>query len=211
MAYVALSRSPIHVREVQGPVDPGFGRPGFGFGGERPDQGLPGGGGHPDQGLPGGGGHPSHGLPGSGPVDPGFGIELPPVISTPPFPGTGLPEPPTYPVRPGNSLPRPPHAWPLPPRPENPDPGYDRPIPIYPSVPIYEIPPEVDNSLPMEPGTVWPPLPDEVTGKVVAFVWIVGVGYRWTVIDTDLKPTVPIAPQPIYPDQGLPETPAPKE
>ena len=51
-----------------GPVDPGFGRPG---GGPRPDQGLPGGqGGHPSQPIY----HPGH-----------------PDHSIPPFPSQGLP------------------------------------------------------------------------------------------------------------------------
>ena len=53
----------IPLGEGQGPVDPGYGRPGGGGGGPRPDQGLPGGqGGHPSQPIyhP---GHPDHGLP----------------------------------------------------------------------------------------------------------------------------------------------------
>ena len=53
----------IPLGEGQGPVDPGYGRPGGGGGGPHPDQGLPGGqGGHPSQPIyhP---GHPDHGLP----------------------------------------------------------------------------------------------------------------------------------------------------
>jgi hypothetical protein len=41
----------------------------------------------------------------------------------------------------------------------------------------------------LPPGMVWPPLPPSVTGTVMALVWVVGCGYRWTVIDTSLKPT----------------------
>lgn len=40
--------------------------PGFGVGGGRPDQGLPGEGGRPDNSLPGSGGRPDQGLPGQG-------------------------------------------------------------------------------------------------------------------------------------------------
>ena len=112
------------------PVDPGYGRPGFGG---RPDQGLPGYG-HPDQGLP-GYGHPDQGLPGYGhpgnalpiaPVRPDQPIVLPPIETWPP----------TLPPEVDNSLP----------------PGYNRPnqpivIPPDPSIgisqPIYlpQLPP----------------------------------------------------------------------
>jgi hypothetical protein len=40
--------------------------PGFGVGGGRPDNSLPGSGGRPDNSLPGSGGRPDQGLPGSG-------------------------------------------------------------------------------------------------------------------------------------------------
>jgi hypothetical protein len=43
-----------------------------------------------------------------------------------------------------------------------------------------------DNSLPLPPGSVWPPLPPSVEGVIIAFCWIVGVGYRWVVIDPSL-------------------------
>ena len=49
----------------------------------------------------------------------------------------------------------------------------------------------------MPPGSVWPPLPPGVTGEVLCFVWIVGVGYRWTVIDTSLSAEHPMAPPPL--------------
>lgn len=119
-----------------GPVDPGYGVPGFGG---YPDQGLPGGsGGHPwlpghlggprpDQGLPGGGAHPwfpgrvggprpDQGLPGSGN-----------------YPTTGpVPTPP--PVTPDNSLPT---------TPSTPPPQI--------SLPIY-LPP---STKPIEPDAAW--------------------------------------------------------
>jgi hypothetical protein len=115
MAYVAVSASPIRVREVSGPVDPGYG-----VGSEHPDQGLPGGGLYPDQGLP---------IPPPGiwppptvshpivPIPPGS--EVPPGTIWPPpggplYPSHGLPgEPP----RPDNTLPG------QPPRPDNTLPG----------------------------------------------------------------------------------------
>jgi hypothetical protein len=71
MAYVAVSRSPIHVREVQGPVDPGFGV---------------GDGDHISTG-------PVH--PG-GPVDPGFGVGLPPFGVTLPETPPGVWPPPSF-------------------------------------------------------------------------------------------------------------------
>ena len=77
----------------EGPVDPGFGRPGGGWGGgPRPDQGLPGGqGGHPSQPIyhP---GHPDHGLPAFPDQGlPGGGQGGRPDQGLPPFPSQGLP------------------------------------------------------------------------------------------------------------------------
>jgi hypothetical protein len=125
--------------------------------------------------------------PVQGPVDPGFGYPLPPVRPShglPWAPGhiSGGPVRPTYPVDPGYGLPTPPTVWPTPPV------GPDNALPIAPSFPIY-IPPDAnpDNSLPLPPGAVWPPLPPGVAdGKLLCFAWIVGVGYRWAVIDTTL-------------------------
>lgn len=55
------------------------------------------------------------------------------------------------------------------------------------------------------PGTVWPPLPPTMDdGKYLCFTWIVGIGYRWIVIDTNLSVTNPIGPGGEYPSQGLP-------
>jgi hypothetical protein len=211
MAYVAVSTSPIRVRQVDGSVDPGYGV----------DIGM-----RPDQGLPPSPGHPSH-QPVPGPIDPGYGYPLPPITEYPtpgPVPPgyvSGQPVPPTYPVDPGYGLPAPPHVWPQPPRPEHPDNSLP-PVPVRPTHPIYLPPAGPDNSLPLPPGAVWPPLPPELSGEVMVIVWIPGVGWRWTTVDTTLEPTHPIAQPPLYPshelpagrppmpDQGLPPTPAPK-
>jgi hypothetical protein len=75
-----------------GPVDPGYGLPGYGGG--HPSQGLPGYG-HPDQGLP-GYGHPGNALP-VPPVRPSQPIVLPP--------GVWPPSVPSIPGHPDNSLP----------------------------------------------------------------------------------------------------------
>jgi hypothetical protein len=157
-------------------------------------------------------GHPAHPIAPGGPVDPGYGVEgpvdpgygfpLPPVGIMPPIAAGGAPThpiaPPTYPVDPGYDLPTRPGVWPTPPRPV--DPAYGVPIPIRPNhdLPIYGAHP--DNDLPLPPGAVWPPLPPSVTGEILAFVWIVGVGYRWVCIDLSLKPD-----HPIYPPSGVPE------
>lgn len=210
MAYVAVSSSPIRVRHVDGPVDPGYGVDA----GLRPDQGLP---------SP---GYPSH-QPVPGPIDPGYGYPLPPITEYPtpgPVPPgyvSGQPVPPTYPVDPGYGLPTPPTVWPQPPRPAHPDNSLP-PIQARPSHPIYLPPPGApDNSLPLPPGAVWPPLPPELEGEILVIAWIPGVGWRWTTIDTDLQPTPPIAQPPLYPshelppvagrpDQGLPPSAQPK-
>jgi hypothetical protein len=217
--------------------------------------------GHPDQGLPGGEGpvdpdygigieHPDQGLP--GPVDPGYGVELPPVIDNelPPAPGVWPPQRPNYPVDPDYGLPVPPNVWPKPPgtvwpprvpiypthpiypggRPSHPiapggrPPRPDQGLPGEPPAPDQGLPPHVDHELPevLPPGAVWPPLPPDIQGKILCFVWIVGIGYRWTVIDPSLTPEHPIAPggtptHPIAPggkpptvDNTLPPTAQPK-
>ena len=40
----------------------------------------------------------------------------------------------------------------------------------------------------VEPGTIWPPLAPGAQGKYLCLVIVPGVGYRYTVIDTNLKP-----------------------
>lgn len=156
------------------PVDPGFGRPG--------------GGGPVDPGF--GGGRP-------GDVDPDYGME------THPHPGHGLPHPP---VRPGHDLP----PWGVttwPPSPVDPSWGVDgdpsrpvRPdnslppfIPLGPDHPDNALPPFASHKPPTNPppGTIWPPLPPGAPeGKAAIIVWIVGVGWRYMVVD------IPPAPQP---------------
>jgi hypothetical protein len=61
-------------------------------------------------------------------------------------------------------------------------------------------PPEVGGGPIMPPGSVWPPLPPSVEGKLLVFCWIVGIGYRWTVIDTTLE----IGGGPVYPPHTVP-------
>lgn len=160
------------------------------FGGELPDNSLPGEQPGIDNSLP----RPER------PVDPGFGIPLPPVIDN------SLPKPPhrpTYPVDPDYGIPTRPSVWPGPPIHGKP------PLPpLRPDLPIYLPPPNVDNSLPLHPGAVWPPLAPGLDGKLLAFVWIVGVGYRWTVIDTSLKPDIGLPPGI---DNTLPPSPGPKK
>jgi hypothetical protein len=155
-----------------------------------------------------------------------------PIVPPPDYPTQG-PVPPTYPVDPDYGLPAPPTVWPQPPRPVDPD--YSVPVPISPSHPIYmPAPGAPDNSLPLPPGAVWPPLPPALEGDFLVIVWIPGVGWRWTAIDTGLAPTQPIAQPPLYPshqpvppsgmrpdntlprppgrpDQGLPPTAQPKD
>ena len=212
---------------IEGPVDPGYGI----------DEG-----GYPDQGLPGSGGRP---------IDPGFGVPLPPIDPGYGLPGGGggrpshpiaRPPRPTYPVDPDYGLPTRPGIWPTPPKPPGPvDPGYGIEAPVHPSHPIYPVRPpghpstgpvrppaggRPDQGLPSpqppaeggtpehpiyKPGYVWPPLPPSVTGHVVAFCWVVGVGYRWVVLDCSGSVEHPIAPgYPGHPDQGLPPTAQPK-
>ena len=205
MAYVAVSNSPIHVRQTAGPIDPGFGQ-----GGDYPSH---------QPVFPGGPIDPGYDRPAIGPIDPGFGVGLPPIAShplppAPVHPGnrppgsghypSGQPLPPTYPVDPGYDIPNPPNIWPQPPRPEGPDSGYDKPIAIRPDLPIYLPPSGPDNELPMPPGSVWPPLPPGVTEQVLCLVWIVGVGYRWTVIDPSLSAGYPLVPPPAYPSNRPP-------
>lgn len=98
-------------------------------------------------------------------VDPGYGVEGRPGI---PHPGGG---PIRIPPLPPGVKPPPNTIWP------------PRPLPPHISPPIYigETP---DNTLPIPPGTIWPPLNpgDGIQGKILAVVWLVGIGYRWVVL-----------------------------
>ena len=197
----------------EGPVDPDYGIDV----GHRPDQGLPGMGGPVDpgygfplppvidNGLPPVPGHPDHGLP-TYPVRPDNSLPHPPSVwPKPPMPPTVWPPlPPIYPSHP---------IYPTPPNTDRPDQG----LPVPPVV-DNTLPPHVDQGLPGDqphpdqglpgaggtpshpiylPGHVWPPLPPSITGNIIAFCWIVGVGYRWAVLTPESgRPTHPIAPTP---------------
>ena len=124
---------------------------------------MSGGGGRPDQGLP-----PEHGGRPSHPWLPGHPL--------PDYPSNGLPEGGVIGGdRPGNELPVPP----MPPSTKPPPPT------IWPGVPIH--PETPNNELPQVPGTIWPPLPGGVNGKALVLVWVVCVGWRWVVIDTNAE------------------------
>jgi len=105
------------------------------------------------------------------PIDPGYGQGRP-----------GIPHPPI------NSLP------PVPPGVNVPDntlpPGH-----AHPSWPI-TIPIKPDNTLPVPPGTIYPPLGpgDGIYGKSLLLVWVVGTDkYRWISIEAPgmWPPTTP--------------------
>lgn len=181
---------------------------------------MPGG---PDNTLPGVPPGVDNSLPGvPRPVDPGYGIPLPPVTvwPTPPHAGQPLPISPTYPIPPGhidNSLPTPPGSFPKPPGSVWP------PLqPVYPSHPIY-LPPggmishpiapggeTPSHPIAMPPGSVWPPLPG-LEGPVVALVWFVGYGYRWGSFDPSLSVGYPLpTPPAAHADQELPPVAQPR-
>ena len=186
-----------------GPVDPGYGVP------------LP-----PviDNGLPGSGHRPDNSLPPTYPVRPDNSLPVAPgVWPKPPMPPTVWPPlPPLYPSHP---------IYPVPPNVDNTlPPGVDNTLPGTPpgvDNTLPGSPPGVDNTLPGVPGTpsqpiylpghVWPPLPPSITGNVIAFCWIVGVGYRWVVLTPEPgRPTHPIAPGGEQPDNSLPPYAQPK-
>lgn len=177
-----------------------------------PGQDLPRPPGHPSQGLPGAQPGVDNSLPGvPRPVDPSYGIPLPPVTiyPTPPSVGYPLPVPPTYPVRPDQGLPQPPTIWPRPPAPPTVWPP-QTPPPLSPTHPIYPGGEGPNQDLPLPPGAVWPPLPPEIAGPVMVICWVVGVGYRWTVLDPSLQPSQPLPPTPGHPDQSLPPVAEPR-
>jgi hypothetical protein len=144
-----------YLREVGGPVDPGYGIPGLGpvdpgwgvGGGFRPDNSLPGGG-YPSHGLPGSPGHPSTGpiKPPGRPVVPPHPDHKPPMGGLPPHPWRpGHWEP----VDPGYGLP-PLFGWIV---------GPDNGLPTPPGLgigggPIMPPPGHVDGGLPTPPGHV---------------------------------------------------------
>jgi hypothetical protein len=110
-----------------------------------------------------GGGRPTHPIAGGG-GHPSHPIELPPI---PP----GL---------------EPSHPIVLPP--DGIEPSHPIFIPIVPTQPLPPtpgIPPTPTPPIAAPPGTVWPPLPPStgIAGKALVLVWVVGVGYRWLVLE----------------------------
>lgn len=109
------------------------------------------------------------------PVDPGYGKPVGP--GHPSLPIVLPPLPPGFEV-PDNSLPV---------------------GPVHPSYPI-ALPIGPDNTLPLPPGTIYPPLnpSDGVSGKCLLLVFVVGTEghrYRWIVVDApEIWP--PTTPQP---------------
>ena len=64
-----------------------------------------------------------------------------------------------------------------------------------PTQPIY-IEGSPEHPITMPPATIWPPLPPVgPTGKYAILILVVGVGYRWLVVEGP-GPSHPIAPQP---------------
>jgi len=150
------------------PVDPGFGN----SAGGRPDNDLPGYG-HPDNDLPGRsphastgpiwGGRPDNSLPGHGHPDNSLPwapvSKWPPSVTDPEY-GAGVPMPPraTHPIF----------------------------IPVGPGHPDNALPPYGTTKPPTNPppGTIWPPLPEGAPpGPAALLVWLVGVGWRYMVVD----------------------------
>jgi hypothetical protein len=172
--------------------------------------------GGPDNSLPPAHGpvDPGYGVP--GPVDPGYGIPMPPVVDNS-LPGHGRPN---YPVDPDYGVPVRPGIWPNPPilgggHPSQPI----YPVPVFPTHPIYEPPGDASQLPTIPPGAVWPPLPPALGDQpLICLVWIVGVGYRWAVLNAAVE--LPIYEPPARPDNSLPSpgrpshpiapTPAPK-
>lgn len=109
-------------------------------------------------------------LPGGSGLPPGLGTKpTPPSI----WPPNGLP-----PLPPGinNDLPSIPGVWPSP-----------RPPGIWPNPPDWPIVIPQPPDKPLPPVEVWPPLPPSagIAGKALILIWIVGVGYRWLVYESD--------------------------
>lgn len=176
----------VPVGKLDVPVDPGYGRPGYGGG--HPDHTLPGGGAHPGHDLPWAPARPGHELPGGGPVDPGYGRPGGGLVD----PGYGRPEGGGG-MRPDHSLPEgpPAHPW---------LPGFltQRPDNSLPLPPVEGVPPPTK---PLPPGTIWPPLPPSVpAGTHAVLVWISGLGYKYAVVQVPetkpVDPAVPPAPAP---------------
>lgn len=110
-----------------------------------------------------------------GPVDPGFGRPKPQPPNQIWPPSVWPPIPPDV---------QPPQMWP---------PQINNDLP--PSSPIV-IPQPPEKPIQGPPGTVWPPLPPGtgIAGKALVLIYVVGVGYRWLVVDgPDMWPPPPSA------------------
>lgn len=124
-----------------------------------------------------GGAKPDQGLPPGRTWPPTIGYPLPG------YPDQGLPG--------GGDAGTPEHPIVIPPGDGKPP---ELPPAIWPGVPIH--PETPDNSLPLPPGMVWPPLPPSVDGKAVVLVWIPTVGYRYVVVDVRNQPKPPMVDKP---------------
>lgn len=162
--YIALIQ--ILSQVPSGPVDPGYGVPGFERPGIWPQPPRPV---DPGYGLP-GPPYPPH--VGGGPVYPGFPVD--PGYGQGQAPPSVWPKPPDYP-----KPPRPPVGiWPdpKPPRP----PGSIWPDPKPPEHP----PNRPENPIVLPPDQIWPPLrPGADLGAEWVLIFIPGHGYEWVYID----------------------------
>jgi len=105
----------------------------------------------------------------------------PPATAVPPIYYPPSVQPPMFPT----PLPMPGGPVPVPPIATTP--------PITPEHPVAPLPPDVTAP----PGTVTPPIyMPEGDGKAVVLVYVPGVGYRYVIVDTTLKPVPPIAATP---------------
>lgn len=128
-----------------------------------------------------------------GPTDPGFGQPEPkppnqiwPPKVWPPLPPDTQP-PQIWPPQINNDLP-PDFPIVIPQPPEKPTPG----LPPVAGHPLPE-PPGGPSQLPELPNVIWPPLPPGtgIAGKALILIWVVGVGYRWMLVQgPDLPPGI---------------------
>ena len=141
------------------------------------------------------GAHPDHELPpGEGPVDPGWGVELPigPDQGLPaPPPGVWPPPVPAHPIVPAPPDTPPGAIWP-PPGPSHPwlPPTGTPPAPGEPAHPIQPVGPGPSHPIALPPDKFW----------IVAGI----PGYGWRYVCVQPQPGHPIVTPPPYPDQGLP-------
>jgi hypothetical protein len=145
--------------------------------------------------------YPDNTLPGiEGPVDPGYGIPggpgIMPPIAIPPLPGIW---PPAGVVTPPIHYP-PATASPpifIPDAPPEVGGGPSTPPPVVGGGPA--TPPGLHpGGGPLPPAGVYPPLPPSsgIAGKVAILVWVIGIGYRWFVVDAPKPPDWPVGKPP---------------